>query len=85
MLTAATYLMLPEKTRSRFVDEQIKTIEHLRDKGCSWAQIKTVLSQIGIDLTESTLRSYYSRGLAQKAKDAKGKKNRARRKVSEEL
>jgi len=76
VLKAATFMMLPEKTRSRFVEEQITTIKHLRDKGCSWAQIKNVLAEIGINLSESTLRSYYSRGTNQKAKRNGAKKNR---------
>lgn len=68
VLKAATFLMLPEKTRARFFEEQIKTIQHLRGKGCSWSQIKNVLAEIGISLSESTLRSYYARGAKAKAK-----------------
>ncbi|MEK0233843.1 hypothetical protein [Ralstonia pseudosolanacearum] len=68
VLKAATFLMLPEKTRARFFEEQIKTIQCLRDRGCSWSQIKSVLAEIGIDLSESTLRSYYARGAKVKAK-----------------
>ncbi|AXW22514.1 hypothetical protein [Ralstonia solanacearum] len=68
VLKAATVLMLPEKTRARFFEEQIKTIQYLRDKGSSWLQIKSLLAEIGIDLSESTLRSYYARGTKVKAK-----------------
>ena len=68
VLKAATFLMLPEKTRARFFEEQIKTIQHLRGKGCSWSQIKNVLADIGINLSESTLRSYYTRGAKREAK-----------------
>ncbi|MGA5725868.1 hypothetical protein ACPCHQ_18215 [Ralstonia thomasii] len=70
VLKAATFLMLPEKTRAKFFEEQIKTIQCLRDKGCSWSQIKNVMAEIGINLSESTLRSYYARGT-----NVKGKKN----------
>jgi len=76
VLKAATFMMLPEKTRARFFEEQIKTIKHLRDKGFSWSVIKNMLAHIGIELSESTLRSYYSRGTNQKAKRNGAKKNR---------
>lgn len=57
----APYLMLPDKTVSRFIAEQFETIGQLRQKGCSWSQIHTLLVHLGIDISESTLRSYYAR------------------------
>lgn len=68
VLKAATFLMLPEKTRARFFEEQIKTIQNLRNKGCSWSQIRNLLAEIGINLSESTLRSYYARSTNVKVK-----------------
>ncbi|VVE44062.1 hypothetical protein PHO31112_04306 [Pandoraea horticolens] len=80
ILKAATFLMLPEKTRAKFIEEQMRTIQHLRNEGCSWAQIKNLLAGIGIDLSESTLRSYYSRSTKEpgnwEAKRNGAKKNR---------
>ncbi|WP_150671380.1 hypothetical protein [Pandoraea anhela] len=78
ILKAATFLMLPEKTRARFIEEQMKTIQHLRNEGCSWAQIKNVLAGIGIDLSESTLRSYYSR-ITREQEIREGKRNGAKK------
>jgi len=71
VFTAAVAMLLPEKTMARFVEEQIKTIQWLRQKGMSWTQIKNVLAEIGINLNESTIRSYYSRATSKNKKEAK--------------
>ncbi|MEQ6351236.1 hypothetical protein [Ralstonia pseudosolanacearum] len=57
----ASYLMLPDRTISRLIAEQFENIGQLRKKGCSWSQIHTLLVHLGIDISESTLRSYYAR------------------------
>ncbi len=61
VLNAAIFLMLPEKTKSRFFVDQIESIQQLRKNGLSWAQIKNMLADSGINFSESTLRSYHSR------------------------
>ena len=66
----APYLMLPDKTISRFIAEQFETIGQFRQKGCSWSQIHKLLVHLGIDISESTLRSYYARDAKRNEKAA---------------
>lgn len=74
ILNEAVFEMLPEKTKARLIEERIKTIRHLKNKGFSWAQIKNTLAAIGENMSESTLRSYYSRS-KKKAMQGDKKKN----------
>lgn len=62
---AAMVLLVPEdRTNRKEFESLMPYLYVLRNKGCSWAQLTKLLTDCGIRLQPSTVRSYYSEMLA---------------------
>lgn len=62
---AAAYLIVPEnQTQHQALLRLMPYLFMFRNKGCSFAQLATLLTQCGFDLQPSTVREYYNNALA---------------------
>jgi hypothetical protein len=65
VLKAATRYMVPEDiTQRQAFAVHMPELYVLRNNGCSFAQITTLLAECGFNLQPSTVRAYYSEMLA---------------------
>lgn len=66
-LRAASLLVAPDDlTQRKTFNRLMPHLYVLRNKGCSWNQLATLLTQIGLNLQISTIKGYYSEILAEK-------------------
>lgn len=76
VLKAATRYILPEDmTQRQAFATYMPELYVLRNKGCSFAQITTLLVECGVNLQPSTVRSYYSEMLADRLDECQRRMN----------
>lgn len=76
ILKAATQYLVPEDmTQRQAFAAYMPEIYVLRNKGCSFAQITTLLSECGFKLQPSTVRIYYSELLADRLDECQRRMN----------
>jgi hypothetical protein len=76
VLKAATRYILPEDmTQRQAFAIYLPELYVLRNKGCSFAQITTLLVECGVNLQPSTVRGYYSEMLADRLDECQRRMN----------
>ncbi|MBG6078232.1 hypothetical protein [Polaromonas sp. CG_9.11] len=64
-LEAATVMVIPDdQTQRKAFESLMPHLYILRNKGCSWAQLTSLLADAGLVYQTSTVRTYYSEMLA---------------------
>lgn len=73
---AAALLVVPDdQTQRKAFAELMGHMHIMRNKGCSWEQITKLLTDCGFKLQPSTVRTYYSELLAERADTLQAKMN----------
>lgn len=75
-LKTAEILIVPEDQTQRAAFEKLMPhLYVLRNKGCSWSQLTTLLNKSGFKLQPSTVRSYYSEMLLKSMNQCQARMN----------